>query len=70
MKDPGYGIDLYVRATLRVLTEVWMGRRKLPDALRSEAVSLEGSRQDIRKFAEWFSLNFFANAENPLLNNA
>ena len=67
MKDPGYGIDLYVRAPVRALTEVWMGRRNLTEALKTEAIQLEGSRPEIKNFSKWFSLNFFANAENPLL---
>ena len=70
MKDPGHNIDLHVYASLRILTEVWMGRRKLNDALNSESVKLEGSRQEIRKFSKWFSLNFFANADNPMLVSA
>ena len=60
MRDPGHGINLYVRSHIRALTEVWMGRRNLKEAVRSEAIELEGDRRDVNIFAQWFTLNFFA----------
>ncbi len=60
LKDPGHGVDLLVGSPLRTLTEVWMGRRPLTEAVKSEAIRLEGSRQEIRNFSKWFTLNFFA----------
>ena len=37
-----------------------MGRRNLKEAVRSEAIELEGDRRDVNIFAQWFTLNFFA----------
>jgi hypothetical protein len=60
LRDPGHDIDLIVSSHIRALTEVWMGRKPLTEALNSETIKLEGKRQDTRDFAKWFSLNFFA----------
>lgn len=52
MRDPWHGVDLCVRAPLRVLIEVWMGRRDLSEALKSDAIELEGAGKEIRKFSK------------------
>jgi hypothetical protein len=58
-KDPGHEIDLYVKAHIRALTEIWMGRR-LDDAMQDETLMLEGSLRHVRNFPKWFSLNSYA----------
>jgi DNA-binding HxlR family transcriptional regulator len=68
-KDPGYEIDLYVKAHIRDLTEIWMGRQRLDTATRSGALLLEGSLRQVRNFPKWFSLNMYATTApqtNPL----
>ena len=60
LRDPGHDIDLIVSSHIRALTEVWMGRKPLTEALNSETIKLEGKRLDARDYAKWFSLNFFA----------
>lgn len=51
--DPGHPIDLWVRADLRALTEVWMGDRTLPSALRDGSVHMSGSEALTRRFPRW-----------------
>jgi DNA-binding HxlR family transcriptional regulator len=53
MVDPGKPVDLWVRADLRSLTQVWMGDRTMGDAIESGSVQLEGPRSLVRRFPEW-----------------
>ena len=61
-KDPGFEVDLYLSAKLRSLVEVWLGHVSLDRALRAGDLELEGSRQDLRRFRDWFALSLFAEA--------
>ena len=51
--DPGYPVDLWVRADLRGLTQVWMGDRTMRAAMADGAVALEGTPALIRRFPAW-----------------
>ncbi len=51
--DPGYPVDLLVRADLRGLTEVWMGDRTMRDAIDTSAITLDGPRPLVRRFPDW-----------------
>jgi hypothetical protein len=51
--DPGHPVDLWVRADLRSLTQVWMGDRSLRDALGTGEVELTGHRALVRRFPDW-----------------
>jgi DNA-binding HxlR family transcriptional regulator len=53
MVDPGQPVDLWVRADLRSLTQVWMGDRTMGDAIESGDVQLEGQRALVRRFPDW-----------------
>ena len=61
-KDPGFEVDLYLSAKLRALVEVWLGHLSLERALRAGDIDLEGSREDLRRFRDWFALSLFAEA--------
>jgi len=61
-RDPGFDVDLFVQAGLRVLTQVWLGHIPLGEAIRDERLSLDGSRADIAAFKSWFVLSPFAQA--------
>lgn len=60
LKDPGYEIDLFVSAPIRVAVDVWMGRRELAEAVRSGDLRLDGARVQVAAFPDWFTLNVFA----------
>ena len=59
-KDPGYEIDLYVKAHIRDLTEVWVSRRRLNEAVRDGSLKLERVLRQVRNFPKWFSLSMYA----------
>ncbi|MBT3558224.1 MAG: helix-turn-helix transcriptional regulator [Rhodospirillales bacterium] len=60
VRNPGYDIDLTVSSSLRVLVEIWMGRRSLKASIRNGDLVLDGSRKDCAYFPKWFSLGVFA----------
>jgi DNA-binding HxlR family transcriptional regulator len=51
--DPGHPVDLWVKADLRFLTQVWMGDRTMRDALAAGAIELDGPRSLTRRFPDW-----------------
>jgi DNA-binding HxlR family transcriptional regulator len=61
-KHPGFEIDLFVEAGLRVLTEIWLGHSTIDRALGDDRLRLDGSRRDIAAFRSWFALSPFAPA--------
>jgi DNA-binding HxlR family transcriptional regulator len=52
--DPGHQVDLWVKADLKALTQVWMGDRTMRQALADGAVELTGPRSLVRGFPGWF----------------
>jgi len=44
LKNPGFDVDVELRTDLRTLFEVWLGRRRLGEALADETLRLEGPR--------------------------
>src|SRR5690606_30361961 len=63
--DPGYEVDLYVRADLRTLTEIWLGHTSIARARTAGRLALTGSRQLARTFDAWFALSPFAAVQPP-----
>ena len=61
-RDPGHEVALFVTATLRTLTEIWLGHRGIAQALRNDSLRLDGMRQDVAAFPSWFALSPFAAA--------
>jgi DNA-binding HxlR family transcriptional regulator len=57
VKDPGYETDLVVSADLRAFTEVMLGRRPLPAALREGCIRLHGSPALVRALPQWLPLD-------------
>lgn len=51
--DPQRDIDLCVEATLKALTEVWMGDRTMAAAVADGSIELQGSPGLARRFPEW-----------------
>jgi DNA-binding HxlR family transcriptional regulator len=58
--DPGHPVDLRVRADLRGLTQVWMGDQSMRDAMKSGAVTLDGTPRLVKAFPVWL-------AQHPVL---
>ena len=61
-RNPGFDVDLFVAASLRVLTQVWLGHIPIEQAIRDGRLQLDGSRGDIAAFRSWFVLSMFAQA--------
>ena len=51
--DPGLPVDLHVVASLRTLTEVWMGDRPMRAAVDDGSIELHGRRDLVRRFPDW-----------------
>ena len=50
IKPPGFDVDLRVQTDLRTLTDVWMGQKKLKEAIDAGALQLEGARETCSLF--------------------
>jgi len=64
--DPGFGVDVSVHTSLRVMTRVWRGDIGWYDAIRSAALELHGPEQLRRSVPEWFAPSGFALVPRPL----
>jgi DNA-binding HxlR family transcriptional regulator len=62
IRDPGYEIDLWINAPIRVLVEIWLGHITIAKARRDGTLKLDGSPAQIKAFPIWFSLSHFAAA--------
>ncbi len=60
LTDPGFGVDLHVEADLEAFYEVWLGRRRLADAVAAGDVRIEGVPRLVRSFPSWLRLSHFA----------
>ncbi|MCO5131273.1 MAG: helix-turn-helix transcriptional regulator [Xanthobacteraceae bacterium] len=61
-RDPGFEVDLFVEASLRRLTQIWLGHVGIEQAIRDGWLRLDGSRGDRHAFRAWFALSMFAPA--------
>jgi DNA-binding HxlR family transcriptional regulator len=60
LSDPGFGVDLHVRADVAELTRVYLGQIALAQALRTGSVQLTGSRELRSGFRKWLGISPFA----------
>jgi DNA-binding HxlR family transcriptional regulator len=51
--DPGFPVDVWVTASLRALTEVWMGDSTFVEEMRKGRIELEGPRRLVRCIPSW-----------------
>ncbi len=58
--DPGRDLTLVVDATVRALTEVWMGDRTPQEALKSRELRVEGGERDAKSLWRWLGTSAFA----------
>lgn len=61
-RNPGFEVALFVEASLRTLTQIWLGHVSIDRGIRDGRLRLDGSRDDLRAFRSWFTLNMFAPA--------
>ncbi|WP_129783627.1 winged helix-turn-helix transcriptional regulator [Promicromonospora panici] len=63
--DPGFEATVTVSAPLRTLVRVWRGDLSWRDALRGEAVSLDGPAQVRRELPGWLGQSALAGVPRP-----
>jgi DNA-binding HxlR family transcriptional regulator len=62
LTDPGFEVDLIVRAELAALTRVYLGQVSLGDALHSGSIQLAGPRALRSGIRDWLGISQFARA--------
>jgi putative sterol carrier protein len=60
MKDPGFEVDMTVRADVGALARVWAGHLAWAEAVRAGGIKLEGTRAVVQAFPGWLQLSHFA----------
>ncbi len=60
LTNPGFEVHLTVETTLRTMVEVWMGRRRVQDAIESGGIELKGASRLAKGFPGWLRLSSFA----------
>jgi DNA-binding HxlR family transcriptional regulator len=69
LTHPGGDIDLHLRASVRTLTDIWMGNLTWAAALRAGSLKLAGNSELRRSLPRWLKLNPFA-AVKPAIGRA
>jgi DNA-binding MarR family transcriptional regulator len=60
LEDHGFEPDIFVRADLRAMTEVYLGRRRMTQAMEAGLVEIDGPRSLVRAFPTWLGVSTFA----------
>lgn len=58
--DPGFDVDLYVRASLRSMTAVWMGLSTLAGEIEAGHIVVTGDKTIAKSMQQWLGLSAFA----------
>jgi DNA-binding HxlR family transcriptional regulator len=64
--DPGYEVDLYVRAALRNMIAVWMGISTLKAEIEAGKIELTGDKTLGQSMQNWLGLSPFANEKSRI----
>jgi DNA-binding HxlR family transcriptional regulator len=63
--NPGFDVQLQVRCGVRVLIDIWMGKKRFADAVKAGELNVDGDRTLVRQFPRWLQLSMFASVKNP-----
>lgn len=63
-ENPGHEVDVYLRSTLRTLTEIMLGDIELQSACDNKSLQILGSPVYEKNLSKWFPISEFANL-NP-----
>jgi DNA-binding HxlR family transcriptional regulator len=58
--NPGFEVDLYVRASLRSMTAIWMGLASVANEIKAGNVDLIGDKDLAQSMQQWLGLSTFA----------
>src|SRR5262249_11314052 len=62
MRDPGFEVDLVVRADIGTMARVGAGLLRFAEGVRAGGIALEGPRALVAAFPAWLLLSHFAPA--------
>jgi len=62
--NPGFDIDLYVRASLKSMTAVWMGLSTVKEEIDARQIELIGDPELAGSMQRWLGLSPFAKEKN------
>lgn len=62
LTDPGYDVNVLVRADLATLSKVWLGRIEYQEAIDEGTIVVDGSPRLVRAFPGWFKWSLAADA--------
>ena len=65
VKDPGFDVDLVLRADVGTLARVYTGHLSFADGLRAGGLELEGPRALVQEFPRWLVQSHLAEALKP-----
>jgi hypothetical protein len=60
MRDPGFDVDLVLRADIGALARVWAGHLDWAESVRAGTIKLDGPRALVQEFPRWLMLSHFA----------
>ena len=64
--DPGFPVDVTIKTSLRLMTQIWRGDVTWTDGIRSGSVNLWGPEAVRRAMPGWFRLSSFAKVPRPV----
>jgi DNA-binding HxlR family transcriptional regulator len=66
--DPGFEIDVYVTASLRAMTAIWMGLSTVKEETQKASLTIEGSPSIASAMQGWLGLSPFAKEKNQRID--
>jgi DNA-binding HxlR family transcriptional regulator len=64
--DPGFEVDLYVTASLRALTAIWMGLSTVKEETQKGNLTIDGAAAIAAAMQDWLGLSPFAKEKNRM----
>jgi len=68
-ENPGKDVDIYVKASVRIMVEVWKGDLGIRDALGDQRITTQGSRQLTKSFPDWLGICLYAHIKPAPVTN-
>jgi DNA-binding HxlR family transcriptional regulator len=62
--DPGFDVDLFVRAPLKTMTQVWVGMTTVAKEVANGRIELIGDQAIARSMQDWLGCSVFANEKS------
>ena len=59
-ENPGKDVDIYLKASVRTMVEVWKGDLGIRNALRDQRITTQGSRQLTKSLPDWLGICLYA----------